>query len=249
MLAFRRRGTYNPANPKRRVSRFASHKMQGIVIPKIVDPARPKEPILMKKILVTVVLGVAALAAARNTAQPAQPAQGQPAAAATPPAQAQPAAAASQAPVIKDPAEYNAYVGGVLNYRRLRGGSFSFFVQAEWLPRPAVACAGCADWAVFRAAARAATPSTTVTRSFSSVLAPWVLRDRQFWESQSLASCVTQSDSPFFWGLPDYKYVFFGRQATSHLPSALLYKMQVPDGGTSHRFDSHEAPGARLEVF
>ena len=67
----------------------------------------------MKKILVTVVLGVAALAAARNTAQPAQPAQGQPAAAATPPAQAQPAAAASQAPVIKDPAEYNAYVGAI----------------------------------------------------------------------------------------------------------------------------------------
>jgi len=61
----------------------------------------------MKKILVTVVLGVAAIAAAQT---PAQPAQGQPAAA---PAQAQPSAPASQAPVIKDPAEYNAYVGAI----------------------------------------------------------------------------------------------------------------------------------------
>src|ERR1700683_2103555 len=72
--------------------------------------------ILMKKILLTVVLGVVAVAL--NTAQPASgqsatpstpgqtPAQGQPA---TPPAQAQPAAA----PVIKDPAEYNAYVAAV----------------------------------------------------------------------------------------------------------------------------------------
>jgi hypothetical protein len=54
----------------------------------------------MNKILVTVVLGVAATAAARTAAQPAQ--QTQP-----------PAAAASQAPVIKDPAEYNAYVGAI----------------------------------------------------------------------------------------------------------------------------------------
>src|SRR5947209_1894529 len=78
--------------------------------------------ILMKKILLTVVLGVAASAVAQNTAAPAQ---GQPA---TAPAQAQPAAPAAQgaqapgsqapagqapaaqAPVIKDPAEYNAYV-------------------------------------------------------------------------------------------------------------------------------------------
>jgi len=52
----------------------------------------------MKKILVTVVLGVAALAAAQD---PAQPAQGQPPASTT------------QAPVIKDPAEYNAYVGAI----------------------------------------------------------------------------------------------------------------------------------------
>jgi hypothetical protein len=52
----------------------------------------------MKKILVTVVLGVAALAAAQDAAQPAQ---GQPSASATP------------APVIKDPAEYNAYVGAI----------------------------------------------------------------------------------------------------------------------------------------
>lgn len=57
----------------------------------------------MKTILVTVVLGVAA-AAAQNAAQPAQPSQQ--------PAQAQ-APAAAQAPVIKDPAEYNAYVGAV----------------------------------------------------------------------------------------------------------------------------------------
>src|SRR5437879_3949920 len=61
----------------------------------------------MKKILVAVVLGVAVGA----VGQAAQPTQGQPAQAA--PAQGQPAAAASQAPVIKDPAEYNAYVGAV----------------------------------------------------------------------------------------------------------------------------------------
>jgi tetratricopeptide (TPR) repeat protein len=60
----------------------------------------------MKKILVTVVLGVAAFAAAQTHAQPPQ---GQPAAQ---PAQA-PAAAPAQAPVIKDPAEYNAYVGAI----------------------------------------------------------------------------------------------------------------------------------------
>src|SRR6266853_6616814 len=64
----------------------------------------------MKKILVTVVLGVAALAAAQDAAKPAQPPQGQAA-----PAQpaATPAAAPAQAPVIKDPAEYNAYVGAI----------------------------------------------------------------------------------------------------------------------------------------
>jgi tetratricopeptide (TPR) repeat protein len=56
----------------------------------------------MKKILVTVVLGVAAFAAAQT---PAQPPQGQPA--------AQPAQAPAAAPVIKDPAEYNAYVGAI----------------------------------------------------------------------------------------------------------------------------------------
>jgi hypothetical protein len=62
----------------------------------------------MKKILVTVVLGVAATAAAQTAAQPAQTSQ--------PPAQAaqgQPPASPSQAPVIKDPAEYNAYVGAI----------------------------------------------------------------------------------------------------------------------------------------
>jgi tetratricopeptide (TPR) repeat protein len=60
----------------------------------------------MKKILVTVVLGAAALAAAQNAAQPAQ---SQPSAS---PAQAQPAPTTA-APVIKDPAEYNAYVGAI----------------------------------------------------------------------------------------------------------------------------------------
>ena len=52
----------------------------------------------MKKILVTVVLGFAAVALAQDAAQPAA---------------GQPAASASQAPVIKDPAEYNAYVGAL----------------------------------------------------------------------------------------------------------------------------------------
>src|ERR1700720_4701787 len=68
----------------------------------------------MKKILVTVVLGVAALAAAQDAARPAQPPQGQaaPAQPAATPAQT-PAAAPAQAPVIKDPAEYNAYVGAI----------------------------------------------------------------------------------------------------------------------------------------
>jgi tetratricopeptide (TPR) repeat protein len=59
----------------------------------------------MKKILVTVVLGLAVGAAGQAAAQPAQQPQGQP-------PQVQPAAPA-QAPVIKDPAEYNAYVGAV----------------------------------------------------------------------------------------------------------------------------------------
>jgi hypothetical protein len=66
----------------------------------------------MKKILLSAVLGVAVVAVGQN---PAPPAQGQPA---TPPAQGQAAAPAqgqpaSQAPVIKDPAEYNAYVAAV----------------------------------------------------------------------------------------------------------------------------------------
>jgi hypothetical protein len=61
----------------------------------------------MKKILVTVVLGVAVLAGAQDAAKPAQ---SQPAAA---PAQSQPATPQSAAPVIKDPAEYNAYVGAI----------------------------------------------------------------------------------------------------------------------------------------
>lgn len=73
----------------------------------------------MKKILVAVVLGFAVVAVAQNPTQPAQgqqpaaapPAQGQQPSA--PAAQGQPAAPASQAPVIKDPAEYNAYVAAV----------------------------------------------------------------------------------------------------------------------------------------
>jgi tetratricopeptide (TPR) repeat protein len=64
----------------------------------------------MKKILVTVVLGVAVVAAAKDAAQ-AQAANSQPAAPAQP-AQAQ-APAPSAQPVIKDPAEYNAYVGAI----------------------------------------------------------------------------------------------------------------------------------------
>lgn len=66
----------------------------------------------MKKTLLTVVLGVAVTAAAQNPAQPATPpAQSQ----APAPAQGQAAAPAApaQAPVIKDPAEYNAYVAAV----------------------------------------------------------------------------------------------------------------------------------------
>lgn len=61
----------------------------------------------MNKILLTVVLGaVAATAAAAQSAQqpPQQPAQATP---------GQPPASPAQAPVIKDPAEYNAYVGAV----------------------------------------------------------------------------------------------------------------------------------------
>src|SRR5579863_2915372 len=77
----------------------------------------------MKKTLLTVVLGVAVMAAAQNPAQPATPpAQGQapapapgqaPAQTTAPGQAAAPAAAPAQAPVIKDPAEYNAYVQAV----------------------------------------------------------------------------------------------------------------------------------------
>jgi len=63
----------------------------------------------MKTILVTVVLGVAAVAATQSAAQPAQ----QPSQPAAQAAQGQPPAPASQAPVIKDPAEYNAYVSAI----------------------------------------------------------------------------------------------------------------------------------------
>ena len=61
----------------------------------------------MKKILVAVMFGVAAVALAQDAAQPAQPAQ--PAA----PAAAGQAATPAAAPVIKDPAEYNAYVAAI----------------------------------------------------------------------------------------------------------------------------------------
>ncbi|HTW31298.1 MAG TPA: hypothetical protein VMD76_06440 [Candidatus Sulfotelmatobacter sp.] len=61
----------------------------------------------MKKILLTVVLGSAVAAVGQTTAAP--PAQAQPAA----PASGQAAAAPQAAPVIKDPAEYNAYVAAV----------------------------------------------------------------------------------------------------------------------------------------
>src|SRR5580704_14187154 len=67
----------------------------------------------MKKILVTVMLGVAVVAAAEDAAKPAQPPQGQ-AAQAQPSASPAPAQGpAAAAPVIKDPAEYNAYVGAI----------------------------------------------------------------------------------------------------------------------------------------
>jgi len=67
----------------------------------------------MKTILVTVVLGAASMLAAQNPTTPS--AQGQPAQ--SQPAQSQPPASspaqAPAAPVIKDPAEYNAYMGAI----------------------------------------------------------------------------------------------------------------------------------------
>ena len=63
----------------------------------------------MKKILLAVVLGVTVVAVAQNNAQPTQGQPSAPAAQSAAPAQAQPAAQ----PVIKDPAEYNAYVAAV----------------------------------------------------------------------------------------------------------------------------------------
>src|ERR1700690_3230949 len=67
--------------------------------------------ILMKKILVTVVLGVAALVAAQIAAQPAQGQASTTPAPAAQPAQPAAPAAPAQGPVIKDPNEYNAYIG------------------------------------------------------------------------------------------------------------------------------------------
>jgi tetratricopeptide (TPR) repeat protein len=93
-------------------------------------PKKCKEPILMKTILLTVVLGVSVMAGAQGAAQPAAPptsgvnpptgsvdprtgSVNPPTGAVNPPtgqaAQSTPAAA----PVIKDPAEYNAYVGAI----------------------------------------------------------------------------------------------------------------------------------------
>jgi hypothetical protein len=68
----------------------------------------------MKNTLVAIVLGMAGFAVAQQPASPSQPAQTQPAA--SQPAQAgaaQPGAAPQQKKEIKDPAEYNAYVGAV----------------------------------------------------------------------------------------------------------------------------------------
>src|SRR5579864_1841598 len=127
LLAFGRRGTYNPANRKKGPLPVCFSRppfMPGALPGSPVFPSRigtessPAEcsrcfrsreyvsrksyfpkvqgAILMKKILLTVVLGIAVVAGAQDAAQPAQ---GQP--------------AAPQAPVIKDPAEYNAYVGAV----------------------------------------------------------------------------------------------------------------------------------------
>ncbi len=73
----------------------------------------------MKKILVTVVLGVAVLAAAKDAAQPpqGQAANPQPSATsaqpAAQPAQGQPSATPAQGPIIKDPVEYNAYMSAI----------------------------------------------------------------------------------------------------------------------------------------
>src|SRR5277367_6835938 len=69
----------------------------------------------MKKILLTVVLGVAAGAVAQSTTPPAGQSTTPSAPAAAAPAQAAAPAAAPQAaaPVIKDPAEYNAYVAAI----------------------------------------------------------------------------------------------------------------------------------------
>jgi hypothetical protein len=65
----------------------------------------------MKTMLLTVVLGIAVTAVGQNPAQPAQTQPAAPAGQAQP--AAQPAAPQSAAPVIKDPAEYNAYVAAV----------------------------------------------------------------------------------------------------------------------------------------
>src|SRR5579859_428455 len=62
----------------------------------------------MKKILLAMMLVAAVTAVAQTAAAPAQPAPAQPA-----PAQTAPTAAAPQKKEIKDPAEYNAYVGAV----------------------------------------------------------------------------------------------------------------------------------------
>src|SRR5271170_1974855 len=69
--------------------RCREHDSQKSYFPKV------QGALLMKKILLTVVLGIAAGAWGQTASQPAQ---------------GQPAASPAAGPVIKDPAEYNAYV-------------------------------------------------------------------------------------------------------------------------------------------
>jgi hypothetical protein len=156
-LAFGERGTYNPANREKgqppistRSSLFFRGPARKPGIPKQ-DPnasgpcgmqlglqesafqksnfPKVQGAILMKKILLTVVLGIAAGAWAQNTTQPAQGQSAAPPTGSTnpptgsvnpptgsvnpPTSQAAAPATQAAAPVIKDPAEYNAYVAAI----------------------------------------------------------------------------------------------------------------------------------------
>src|ERR1700758_815075 len=105
-VALRVPGRHSKARSERHAVQAEGSKCVNVVgwtIPRRYFP-RVQGAILMKKILLSVVLGATVVAVGQN---PAPPAQGQPAA----PSGQQPAA--SQAPVIKDPAEYNAYVAAV----------------------------------------------------------------------------------------------------------------------------------------